>query len=75
MIINTETHNWTMYIELDLGVLLKGISSSEPLPKVLGICAEEEAERLKESEVEDNSKERASSSHNSTDAHTNSQRL
>lgn len=47
----------------------------KPLPQDSGTYAEEDVERLLETEVVDDSKETVSSRHNRTDAYTNPRRL
>lgn len=68
---NTEAHR--MCRVRNVGALRpKWMSSSNPSPQVSGIHEEEEAERLKETEVIEECKETLFSRHNRTDAHRKS---
>jgi hypothetical protein len=61
MVINAETHNWTMYREWETleHLALNEMPLSSPTSQYLGICVEDDVESLQQSKVMDNFKNRA----------------
>lgn len=76
MVINTDTHNWTVYSLINCGALNpKQDILAISLPQSSEIYVEEEVERWEHPEEVKDFKELAFSKHSRTDAHMNSLKL
>lgn len=71
MVVCIETHNWTLFRDLE-GAVLTGMLLSDPTVQGSKIDAEEGTEVLFELEVQDDFRQEAFFRHNRTDAHISS---